>query len=55
MGEVGASAPTTRKNKTPLSPPSELWDYLSFADRKRNRGQIPIPAMDEKGAVRSRL
>ena len=51
--------PTTRKNKTPLPPPSELWDYLSFADknptRKRNRGQITIPGMDEKGAVRSRL
>ena len=61
VGQWGRLEPqtTTRKYKTPLPPPTELWDYLSFADRnptrKRNRGQITIPVMDAKGVVLSRL
>ena len=61
MGQVGAIA--YHEDVLDPAPPAikamaERWDYLSFPGyptRKRNRGQITIPAMDEKGAVRSRL
>ena len=61
MGQVGAIA--YHEDVLDPAPPAiramaKRWNYLSFPvnpTRKRNRGQITITAMDEKGAVRSRL
>ena len=61
MGQVGAIA--YHEDVLDPAPPAiramaKRWNYFSFPvnpTRKRNRGQITIPAMDEKGAVRSRL